>query len=154
MNYFLFWIINQHLIFSKRIFKIEYSIENLWCYRDIQKFNENPIETLSQEIYENYLNQSSSPFEINISRNFYEEIQQKIENGLGKDETLFKELEMNIIVNLTDSFSRFQETLSYKQLKFKLITQNNLLEVDLAQYKRNIKNKIKNEKQESNLFSN
>ena len=99
--------------------KSEFSIENLLCYQDIQKYKKSGKE--AYDLYKTYLNGNSSFFEVNVQKKDYSVIHEKINlwrrdrinNPLGLD--LFNNVEATVKLNLSDTLSRFILSKEYKE---------------------------------------
>lgn len=100
----------------------EFSVENLICYNDIQKYKRETVvankEKLAQDIYSNYFNGSDSTLEVNVDQRSCEIIKKRLDEGLNKafvelENSLFDPCEKTVKTNLYDSFSRFVTTSAY-----------------------------------------
>lgn len=97
--------------------KQEYSIENISCYDDIQKYKQenDPLQKkiMAKQIFDKYCNGSDSELEVNISMKIAIEIKDKMETG-EVVKNLFDNLEISIILNLSDTFTRLIFTPEYR----------------------------------------
>lgn len=103
--------------------KAEFSIENISCWNDIKQYNnENDTlkkKSIAKNIYEKYL--TNSELEVNVPKRICTEVKEKIETQeVAKN--LFNDLETNIMINISDTWSRLcftKEFLEYDlQRKF------------------------------------
>lgn len=94
----------------------EFSIENLICFNDIQKYKKETILVnkirMADEIYLNYFNGTNSTLEVNVDQKSCEMVKFKIDENQF-DNLLFEQCEKTIKTNLYDSFSRFASTNAY-----------------------------------------
>jgi hypothetical protein len=93
--------------------KSEYSIENLLCFDDIERFKSIPSLDFAVKIHQKYLKGSSSEFEINIPIKEGLAIQGVIERE-EIDVDMFRDVQRYVIQNISDTFSRFSFSSSYK----------------------------------------
>jgi hypothetical protein len=84
--------------------QLEFSIENLACYHDIQQFKKTKANAV--QIHAKYLNGSDSVMEVNCQKKSCQVILEKIKFG-EVDEELFAQIEQDVLVNLADTYSRF-----------------------------------------------
>lgn len=97
--------------------QMEYSLENLSCWKDIQNYkkekNFEDRKKKYQKILQLYLSGSSSEMEINISSETLHSTIQK-----GKEETfepeMLKDFELAVTLNLRDTFMRLSNSTEYK----------------------------------------
>lgn len=99
--------------------KSEFSIENVLCYYDLKKYQNETKEdiraTLAQEIYDNYLKGTSSELEVNLITSSCRKVEHLIQlKSFNPD--LFQEIYTQIISNLSDTYHRFIFSDSYKKL--------------------------------------
>lgn len=99
--------------------KTEFSLENILCYNDMKKYQEEKnIELrskLASDIYIRYFNGSNSELEVNVSASYCKLLDSDIQANNFSD-NLFLELEKQVKVNLSDTYHRFIFSESYKQL--------------------------------------
>lgn len=88
--------------------KMEYSLENILCYNDIQKYEAETDnmkkKTIAKEIYETFL-EINSKLEINCTRSECDKVKEKMNTG-EVSKNLFTGIEKQLIINLADTFSR------------------------------------------------
>ncbi|EFC38714.1 predicted protein [Naegleria gruberi] len=140
-------ILNDGLAYSlfEKFTVKEFSKENLLCYNSLQELEdekqfyqkdlENQVKML-EEIIEKYLTQTSS-FEVNIPSNTRKNLINLIKSkeGLTKENVKksLESLKSDILVNLTDTFSRFTTSQSYefwtqiKEEKERLMARNKMV---------------------------
>lgn len=113
--------------------EMEYSIENLACWKDIQDYKKDKSiddkKKRFSKIKKLYLNGSNSEMEINVGAEILDKIFENVK--LEKyDNELLKELEYNVTKNLKDTFFRLSEREEYKLfLKHReLMVQTNIVE--------------------------
>jgi hypothetical protein len=94
--------------------RIEHSIENILCWKDVQLDKRNPSLEIALKIQEKYLNGSRSEFEINISRKELGSVEHMINTGECYEDS-FSTIEQIVLMNLSDAFSRFQWTSEYER---------------------------------------
>jgi hypothetical protein len=94
--------------------RIEHSIENILCWKDVQLYKRNPSLEIALKIQEKYLNGSRSEFEINISRKELGSVEHMINTGECYEDS-FSTIEQIVLMNLSDAFSRFQWTSEYER---------------------------------------
>lgn len=104
-----------HEIFFK-FAKSEYSIENIACWDDIQKYKEEKDQVikkqLSRQIFEKYLNGDEAELEVNVPRKLCTVVLEKIETGeIAKH--LFNDIENALVINLSDTLTRLILTNEY-----------------------------------------
>jgi hypothetical protein len=114
-------IFNDEELFQmfKEYSKSEWSIENVFCKVDINKYKSlnspKKRKILSEFICTQYLNSDFSPFEVNVDTKAIAQVTNLVQNSdktpLERD--LFKEVEQVVDSNLLDTFSRFQFTKKY-----------------------------------------
>jgi hypothetical protein len=85
--------------------QLEFAIENILCYQEIREFRRNLTDPLG--IYFRYFNRSNSPMEVNVPVKACEVVFDELKTGKF-DVRLFDELERIVIVNLSDTWGRFQ----------------------------------------------
>lgn len=103
---------------------IEYSPENIQIYNDIQKYKcENDQEKrreMVHTIFHMYLNGNESSLEINIPNGLFQPVKNAIDHPeMLLEDQLFSEIEKAILVNISDTFSRFINTDEFKQIQTK-----------------------------------
>lgn len=100
--------------------QMEYSLENLACWKDIEDYyKESSFENRKEKylrIYNLYLNGNYSEMELNVPSEILKQIKEKVENGL-YDEDLFKDLKAQVYRSLSDTFIRLYSTEQYKSFK-------------------------------------
>lgn len=97
----------EFLLFS-RFLEMEFAIENLSCWLDIQSFKKSGDETSMRAIFETYLNGAASPMEINIRSDLSKQVLRRMEQeGVTNRLTVFADIEEACILNLCDNYSRF-----------------------------------------------
>lgn len=108
----------QELLYNACV--IEYSIENLLCWRDIMSYRKDTSlegkKNNFKKIFNLYLNGSNSELEVNISGPLLQKILDCSKQETFDDETL-KELESSMIQNLKDTFSRLSTSKEFKIFK-------------------------------------
>jgi hypothetical protein len=92
--------------------KREYSIENLLCYVQIQEFKAKKREPM--EIYTLFFGGADSMYEVNVSRSACNDVLSKIQSETF-DQTLFDTLQLTVMTNLSDTYSRFIFTGPYQK---------------------------------------
>eukprot|EP01080_Neovahlkampfia_damariscottae_P000120 gene120-4366_t len=95
---------------------MEYSSENVICFMDIRKFNElteykEKIE-LAHSMKSLYFNGMTSEFEVNIGGSTIKKFDQKLSDENLDD--LFHDIEPQIRMNLSDTYSRFMMSFEYQ----------------------------------------
>jgi hypothetical protein len=105
----------------------EFSAENLYCYNDLIIFQNTPTVQKGYDIYNKYLQRSSSELEINVPVSYCHEAKLKLDSSTdGVVNTISGELFDPIFVvvcdNLSDTFSRFRNTNTY--LKYTKMVQS------------------------------
>jgi hypothetical protein len=108
--------------------KTEFSVENIKCWDDIQKFKADPTMALAVEVQKTYLMGALSPMEINIATSQAKQVSNAIETN-AIDSTLFAEIERVLMVNITDTYFRFQYTNRYKNYALIKNTQKEMLDL-------------------------
>jgi hypothetical protein len=101
--------------------KMEFSIENLACYQDIQVFKKTKTDPLTP--YFKYFNGANSVMEVNCPRGTCQAIYEQLKSG-SYDEHLFDPLEKDVLGNLSDTYSRFSfwdKYVRYLQAKVKQV---------------------------------
>lgn len=87
--------------------KSEFSVENITSWMDIQNFKKGKkTQEEALEIYFKYFNQSSSIMEVNVTR--AESL--KLKSFIDKNEineNIFEEIEKSVMINISDTYSRF-----------------------------------------------
>eukprot|EP01080_Neovahlkampfia_damariscottae_P008150 gene8150-12611_t len=97
----------------------ELSIENLYCFKDIQNYkkieNDSKLKKKANEILINYI-EENSPLEVNISRKIRKATIQKVKNFESEIDKkhIFDSINFEIISNLQDTFGRFKFTDQYQ----------------------------------------
>jgi hypothetical protein len=93
--------------------KLEYSIENIQCYDDIQNWKRS-TDKLSdaKRICVLYLNGRSSELENNITHSDAQKVNTVVKNDEVNDE-MFDDVEKVLLTNISDIFSRFIFTSEY-----------------------------------------
>eukprot|EP01080_Neovahlkampfia_damariscottae_P012043 gene12043-5439_t len=98
--------------------ELEYSIENVKLYENIQIFlkekDQHAKEEMAQKIDDKYLN-SDSLFEVNISSRTKNEFRQNL-NSI--DDNLIENLLKDVTMNLSDTWNRFVITSDYTNFKY------------------------------------
>lgn len=113
--------------------EMEYSIENLSCWKDIQDYNKEKSFDEKKKKFERikllYLNGSDSELEINVGSEILLKIHEKLKLG-NFDNDLLKELDFYVKRNLSDTFLRLSATDEYKLFKShkELMVQTNVAE--------------------------
>lgn len=92
--------------------KNEYSIENLLCYEDIQRYKANPSTKLASNIFNLYLCESNSELEVNVQSSIVKDLKVIFDKGEFPND-LFDKIEQTLLTNLSDTFSRFIFTSDY-----------------------------------------
>jgi hypothetical protein len=102
----------------------EWSMENISCYDDIQRYkNEKDPQkriVLAEEYFIAYFNGQKSPLEVNVSKNVCDDIKlalSEIKDGI-KDtlpEDLYNVVEGTIKMNLCDTYSRLRLTVVFQR---------------------------------------
>lgn len=95
----------------------EFSPENLACYEDINEYkskNQEEKAKIATQIFNLYV-RLNAELEVNFPGPIRNEINEKIQNGVFEKD-LFDKLEVQIIVNLSDTYSRFVYTQEYDNL--------------------------------------
>jgi hypothetical protein len=101
--------------------KMEFSIENLACYQDIQVFKKTKTDPLTP--YFKYFNGANSVMEVNCPRGTCQAIYEQLKSG-SYDEHLFDPLEKDVLGNLSDTYSRvsfWDKYVRYLQAKVKQV---------------------------------
>ncbi len=119
--------------FSKK----EWSAENVECYRDIALYKLKPTRSKAINIYDTYLAGKAAPKEINIDSTTAQAIKPTIDRyrkeksqqsksdrfkrkfislfkGSAGQRDLFKDIEVALKINLSDTYSRFRYTKEFK----------------------------------------
>lgn len=91
----------------------EFSLENLICYKEIQKYRKTKSDPLA--IYYKFLNFDNSIMEINCNRRVCNEVYEKIKRN-EIDENLFVDVERELRNNLYDNYRRFIDSKAYQDL--------------------------------------
>lgn len=109
--------------------KQEWSIENVDIYSDILEYQKSPNVDDANKIYSKYLAGKDSPCEVNVSQALCLEIRKNIDDE-NITNTLFDNVRSAILLNLTDTYSRFIFTSKFEQWdklnKFKEVELSNL----------------------------
>jgi hypothetical protein len=90
----------------------EFSPENLYCWKDIMEFRQNPSIQVAHEIYLKYLCQSNSELEINVPMSICLEVKKRIDSSSDGmintlSEAIFDAVFNDVCQNLADTYSRF-----------------------------------------------
>lgn len=97
--------------------KAEYSLENVLCYEDIKRYDlemDNVVKKqIAKEIYDTYL-AINSQLEINCPRSSCEKVFEKMSTG-EVSKNLFVGIEQQLIINLSDTFSRLMFDYDYQK---------------------------------------
>ncbi len=94
--------------------QIEYAIENLACWMDIEKYD-GTVESAT-EIFHRYLNGDRSIMDINISLTTRETVWKRIQSE-DVDPDIFSDVKKDVIAKLSDTYSRFIGWVDYKRWK-------------------------------------
>lgn len=98
---------------------LEFSLENVVCFQDLQKLkklNSEPRILFAKEMYEKYFEGQSSELEVNIQRKYCDAFKREMDAREISDSTL-GDIESGIMLNLIDTHSRFVFTNECKQIE-------------------------------------
>lgn len=108
--------------------KKEWSFENVSCWKSLIAFRESKtmeeMKKRAADIYRIYL-APDSKMQTNLRSKEIAPIAKRIEAG-DIDKEMFKEIETEVLVNLSDTFQRFQKTWKYQEIVSKQQTAQNI----------------------------
>eukprot|EP01080_Neovahlkampfia_damariscottae_P004238 gene4238-7575_t len=126
----------------------EYSIENVSCWEDIQKYKKSAKEKdqqkmreIATEMYSKYLNGAESPFEVNVSSKCRKNVKEKLKEENDLEDNLFDETLAGVKLNLSDTYSRIHVT-----TEFALYSQRTRFKQEMGLDNQNIITKTLNRK--------
>jgi hypothetical protein len=94
----------------------EFSVENYLCYQDMQKYNglktKEERKQLAETIYSTYF-KTNALLDVNVDQQLRMNIRKKIDDG-ELDDLLFKDARSAILLNLSDTYSRFKDLPAFK----------------------------------------
>jgi hypothetical protein len=97
-------------VFFEEFCKVEYSIENLACWVDIQEYKKTRNDPMG--LYMKYCNGTDSPMEVNCERKTCLVALEKIKSGSVEND-LFSDVELEVMINMRETFSRFPRWAKY-----------------------------------------